>query len=143
MESYERHKKEGAVLIGIYGTPQTQALTAEADRGPDPGDLAGLRHAAAADGTKYPYIFPIAATYWSQGAAAVEFAKNQLGGSLKGKKIAYLFYDNPAGREPMPGARGPRGAWRASSSRPSRCRPRASRWAPRCSTSPSASAPTS
>ncbi len=32
---------------------------------------------------------------------------------------------------------------RASSSRPSRCRPPASRWAPRCSTSPSASAPTS
>src|SRR5512134_4056251 len=23
VESYERHKKEGAVLIGIYGTPQT------------------------------------------------------------------------------------------------------------------------
>ena len=27
VESYERHKKEGAVLIGIYGTPQTLALT--------------------------------------------------------------------------------------------------------------------
>jgi branched-chain amino acid transport system substrate-binding protein len=23
VEAYERHKKEGAVLIGIYGTPQT------------------------------------------------------------------------------------------------------------------------
>src|SRR5439155_575339 len=53
------------------------------------------------DGTRYPYIFPIAATYWSQGAAAVDFARKQLGG-LKGKKIAYIFYDNPAGREPIP-----------------------------------------
>jgi len=25
-----------------------------------------------------------------------------LGGSLKGKKIAYIFFDNPAGREPIP-----------------------------------------
>src|SRR5205823_13632942 len=57
--------------------------------------------AAAADGQRYPYIFPIAATYWSQAAAAVDFAKKQLSGGLKGKKIAYLFYDNPAGREPI------------------------------------------
>ena len=48
-----------------------------------------------------PYLFPIAASYWSQGAAAIEFAKKQLGGSLSGKKIAYLFYDNPAGKEPL------------------------------------------
>ena len=27
--------------------------------------------------------------------------KKQFGGSLKGKKIAYIFYDNPAGREPV------------------------------------------
>ena len=38
----------------------------------------------------------------SQGAAAVSFAKQQLGGDLKGKKIAYIYYDNPAGKEPMP-----------------------------------------
>src|SRR5205807_2184965 len=57
--------------------------------------------AAAADGQRYLYIFPIAATYWSQAAAAVDFAKKQLSGGLKGKKIAYLCYDNPAGREPI------------------------------------------
>src|SRR6185436_4462988 len=68
IEAYERHKKEGAVTMAVYGTP---------------------------------HIFPIAATYWSQGTAAVDFVKKQLGGSLKGKKIAYLFYDNPAGREPI------------------------------------------
>jgi branched-chain amino acid transport system substrate-binding protein len=31
----------------------------------------------------------------------VQFVKGQLG-DLHSKKIAYLFYDNPAGREPMP-----------------------------------------
>src|SRR6266571_3659245 len=77
MESYERFKSDGAVSIMIYGTSQ------------------------AANGARYPYLFPIAATYWSQGAAAVSFVKEKLGGSLAGKKIAYVFYDNPAGHEPI------------------------------------------
>jgi branched-chain amino acid transport system substrate-binding protein len=102
VESYERHKKEGAVSIALYGTPHTQALTAKLTEDKIPGTSPGFGTAAAADGKRYPYIFPIAATYWSQGAAAVKFTKDQLGGSLKGKKIAYLFFDNPAGKEPLP-----------------------------------------
>ena len=101
VEAYERHKKEGAVTMAIYGTPHIYALAAKLTEDRIPGTSPGFGSAAAADGTRYPYIFPIAATYWSQGAAAVDFAKKQLGGSLKGKKIAYLFYDNPAGREPI------------------------------------------
>ena len=101
VESYERHKKEGAVTMAVYGTPQIYALTAKLTEDRIPGTSPGFGSAAAADGTRYPYIFPIAATYWSQGAAAVDFAKKQLGGNLKGKKIAYIFYDNPAGREPI------------------------------------------
>src|SRR5947207_4791542 len=101
VEAYERHKKEGAVTMAIYGTPHIYALAAKLTEDRIPGTSPGFGSAAAADGTKYPYIFPIAATYWSQGAAAVDFAKKQLGGNLKGKKIAYLFYDNPAGREPI------------------------------------------
>jgi branched-chain amino acid transport system substrate-binding protein len=101
VESYERHKKDGAVTMAVYGTPQIYALTAKLTEDRIPGTSPGFGSAAAADGTRYPYIFPIAATYWSQGAAAVDFVKKQLGGSLKGKKIAYIFYDNPAGREPI------------------------------------------
>jgi branched-chain amino acid transport system substrate-binding protein len=102
VESYERHKKEGAVLIGLYGTPQTQALTQRLTEDKIPGTSPGFGTAASASGDRYPYLFPIAATYWSQAAGAVQFAKDRLGGSLKGKKIAYLHYDNPAGKEPMP-----------------------------------------
>jgi branched-chain amino acid transport system substrate-binding protein len=101
VESYERHKKEGAVLIGVYGTPHIYALAQKLTEDRIPGTSPGFGSAAAADGQRYPYIFPIAATYWSQGAAAVDFVKKRLGGSLKGKKIAYIFYDNPAGREPI------------------------------------------
>jgi branched-chain amino acid transport system substrate-binding protein len=102
IESYERHKKEGAVLIFVYGTPQVYALTQKLTEDRIPATSPGFGRADAADGTRYPYIFPIAATYWSQAAAAVDFAKKQLGGALKGKKLAYIFFDNPAGREPIP-----------------------------------------
>jgi branched-chain amino acid transport system substrate-binding protein len=101
VESYERHKREGAVSMHVYGTPHIYALAQKLTEDRIPGTSPGFGSAAAADGTKHPYIFPIAATYWSQGAAAVDFAKKQLGGNLKGKKIAYIFYDNPAGREPI------------------------------------------
>jgi branched-chain amino acid transport system substrate-binding protein len=101
IESYERFKQEGAVSIAVYGTPHIYALAAKLTEDRIPGTSPGFGSAAAADGTRYPYIFPIAATYWSQGTAAVDFVKKQLGGSLKGKKIAFIFYDNPAGREPI------------------------------------------
>jgi len=100
MESYERHKKEGAVSIAVYGTPHIYALAQKLTEDRIPGTSPGFGSAAAADGQRYPYIFPIAATYWSQAAAAVKYAKDQMGG-LRGKKVAYLFFDNPAGREPI------------------------------------------
>ena len=101
IEEYERHKQEGMVSTLIWGTPQAEALNPKLEADHIPGTSPGFGAAAAANGAKYPYLFPIAATYWSQAAAAVEFAKDKLGG-LKGKKIAYLYYDNPAGLVPMP-----------------------------------------
>jgi branched-chain amino acid transport system substrate-binding protein len=101
MEAHERFKKDGAVLEGIYGTPHTAALTKKLEEDKILGTSPGFGTAAAADGKRFPYIFPIAASYWSQVAAAVDFTKKQLGGNLKGKKIAYIYYDNPAGKEPL------------------------------------------
>jgi branched-chain amino acid transport system substrate-binding protein len=101
IEAHERFKKEGAVLEGIYGTPQTAALNKKLEEDKILGTSPGFGTAAAADGKRYPYTFPIAASYWSQAGAAVQFAKERLGGTLKGKKIAYIYYDNPAGKEPL------------------------------------------
>ena len=102
IEAYERHKQMGAVSYLIWGTPQALALKPRLEQDRIPGTSPGFGAAAAADGKKYPYVFPMAATYWSQGAAAIDFVKRRLGGSLKGKKIAYLYFDNPAGLEPLP-----------------------------------------
>jgi ABC-type branched-subunit amino acid transport system substrate-binding protein len=129
------------VLEGVYGTPQTAALNKKLEEDKILGTSPGFGSAAAADGKRYPYTFPIAASYWSQAGAAVAFVKEKLA-RLKGKKIAFIFYDNPAGRSRCRSSRtSPRA--RASSCAPSRCRRRASRWARRCSTSPAASSPTS
>jgi branched-chain amino acid transport system substrate-binding protein len=102
VEAYQRHKQEGAVLMTLYGTPMTVALNQRLEEDKIATTSPGFGISAAADGTRYPYLFPVAATYWSQGAAAVQFVKDKLGGNLKGKKIAYVYYDNPAGKEPLP-----------------------------------------
>lgn len=102
IEAYQTYKSEGAILISPYGTPMVYALVQKMREDKIPGTSAGFGTAAAGNGERYPYMFPIAASYWSQAAAAVQFAKDKLGGSLKGKKIAYIFYDNPAGREGLP-----------------------------------------
>jgi branched-chain amino acid transport system substrate-binding protein len=102
VEAHERFKKEGIVLESLYGTPQTLALTKKLEEDKILGTAPGFGLASSADGKRFPYLFPIAASYWSQMAGAVSFAKKQLGGNLKGKKIAYLMYDNPAGKEPLP-----------------------------------------
>ena len=102
MEAYERDKQKGAVSYMIYGTPHAQALNQKLNEDKIPGTSPGFGISASADGKRFPYLFPVAATYWSQGAAAVKFVKEKLGGDLKGKKIAYVFFDNPAGKEPIP-----------------------------------------
>jgi branched-chain amino acid transport system substrate-binding protein len=102
VEAYERQKQQGAVSMSLYGTPQVQALNQKLEEDKIPSTSPGFGISASADGKRFPYLFPVAATYWSQGAAAVKFIKDKIGGDLKGKKIAYVFYDNPAGREPVP-----------------------------------------
>ena len=89
IEEYERHKQEGMVSTLIWGTPQAEALNPQLEADHIPGTSPGFGAAAAANGAKYPYLFPVAATYWSQAGAAIQFVKDKLGGSLKGKKIAY------------------------------------------------------
>ena len=105
VEAYETMKGQGAVAMLDYGTPIVYALTPRHTADKIPGITPGFGRADAADGQRFPYIFPLAASYWSQGAAAVKFVLDQAqkaGKQPKDLKLAYVFYDNPAGREPLP-----------------------------------------
>lgn len=99
VESYELMKKEGAVSISLYGTPMTYALAPKLNEDKIPGTSPGFGPAATMDG-RWPYVFPIAATYWSQATAAVKYMVDHAGGK-RPLKVAYLYYDNPAGKEPI------------------------------------------
>ena len=100
VEAYERLKRDGAVATLDYGTPIVYALTPRHMDDKIPAITPGFGRADSTDGTVWPYIFPMAATYWSQAGAAMKYIKDQ--GAKKGTKVAHLYYDNPAGREGIP-----------------------------------------
>jgi branched-chain amino acid transport system substrate-binding protein len=100
VEAYERLKRDGAVAVLDYGTPIVYALTPRHMEDKIPAITPGFGRADSIDGTVWPYIFPMAASYWSQTGAALEYVKKQ--GARRGAKIAYLYFDNPAGREGIP-----------------------------------------
>jgi branched-chain amino acid transport system substrate-binding protein len=100
VEAYERLKRDGAVAVFDYGTQIVYALTPRHLEDKIPGLTPGFGRADATDGQRFPYLFPMAASYWSQMGAALQYLKDQ--GATKGTKIAFLFVDIPAGREPLP-----------------------------------------
>jgi branched-chain amino acid transport system substrate-binding protein len=100
VEAYERLKRDGAVAVFDYGTPIVYALTPRHMEDKIPAITPGFGRADSIDGEVWPYIFPMAASYWSQAGAAMKYIKDN--GAKKGAKVAYLYYDNPAGREGIP-----------------------------------------
>ena len=100
VEAYERLKRDGAVAVLDYGTPIVYALTPRHLEDKIPGITPGFGRADSTDGRVWPYIFPMAASYWSQAGASMEYIKQK--GATKGAKVAHLYFDNPAGREGIP-----------------------------------------
>lgn len=103
VEGFERYRKAGVVTYWANGTPVIYALTEKTTEAKIPATTPGFGRADAADGKRFPYIFPIAATYWSQAGGAIKFVLDQWAkeGKQQKPKIAYLYFDNPAGREPL------------------------------------------
>ena len=101
VEAYNRLKESGALTIGLLGTPIIAALNKQVHLDKISASVPGGA-AFAADGERWPYMFPAAATYYSQSAAAMQFITDNWKGDPKKLKVAYLYYDNPAGHEPRP-----------------------------------------
>ncbi len=100
VEAYERLKRDGVVATLDYGTPIVYALSPRHMEDRIPAITPGFGRADSLDGEVWPYIFPMAASYWSQVGGIMQYIKDK--GAKKGAKIAYLYFDNPAGREGIP-----------------------------------------
>jgi branched-chain amino acid transport system substrate-binding protein len=98
--AYEEMKRQGAVALFCGGTPIAIALNDRITNDKIPCVTPGFGIAEATDGAKYPYQFPLAASYFSQAAATLDHIANEAKG--KKVKVAFLYLDNPSGKEPLP-----------------------------------------
>lgn len=102
VEGYKKFKdRDQVVLILSYGTPITEALTPFATKDKIPLITPGFGLSDSEDGVKYPYTYVGVASYHSQMSAALAYVKEAYKGTGK-PKAAYVYYDNPAGRDPLP-----------------------------------------
>jgi branched-chain amino acid transport system substrate-binding protein len=94
-------KREGAITFDFLSTPVSRAVLprAMADGQVMLQSLVG--RGDAINGDVFKWVFPIGPTYWGQVANDIQYAKNQAGGNLKGKKIAFIYPDYPFGQEPI------------------------------------------
>lgn len=101
IEAYNRASRDGVVLVDFLSTPVARAMVNRVIDDEIVMITALHGRGDASDGTTFPYVFPLMATYWSQAAVLVDYI-NQSEGGLKGKKIAHVYIDSPFGREPIP-----------------------------------------
>ena len=101
IECYERVKNQ-AVTVDLLSTPVSRAVLPRAMKDGRVMIQALVGRGDAIDGEVFKWVFPLGPTYWGQAANIVSYYKKQSGGSLKGKKIAFLYIDYPFGQEPIP-----------------------------------------
>ena len=104
VECYERLKRPGAAAITPLSTGITYALIDRATADKIPVLSMGYGRTAGSDGTVFPYVFTLPATYWSGADIIVNYIAQNEGGydKLKGKKIALVYHDSAYGKEPIP-----------------------------------------
>jgi branched-chain amino acid transport system substrate-binding protein len=102
IEAYEQMKKQGAMIINAHSTPAALAILPRCTK--DKVILYTPLHGRgdAVIGEVFPWVFPMAASYWSKAAAIVDYIYKQEKGNLKDKKVAYVFIDTPFGHEVQP-----------------------------------------
>lgn len=101
---YERLKAKAGEAPGPIHAMSTGIAYALIDRtAHDRLPLAMVGHGvtAAVDGSVFPWAFPLVTTYQMQASAIFRFIRDRSGGSLAGRKIAYLYHDSPYGNEPI------------------------------------------
>ncbi len=104
VECYERLKRPGAAAITPLSTGITYALIERATADEIPVLSMGYGRTAGSDGTVFPYVFTLPATYWSGADIIVNYIAENEGGydALAGKDIALVYHDSAYGKEPIP-----------------------------------------
>jgi branched-chain amino acid transport system substrate-binding protein len=106
VECYERLKKQGggASMVQPLSTGITYSLIDRVAVDKIPMITIGYGRTDAADGSVFPWVFPMITTYWSQASAMIKYIAQKEGGeaNLKGKKIVHLYHDSAYGKEPIP-----------------------------------------
>ena len=103
VECYERLKRPGAAAITPLSTGITYALIERATADKIPVLSMGYGRTAGSDGTVFPYVFTLPATYWSGADIIVNYISQNEGGydKLAGKKLALVYHDSAYGKEPI------------------------------------------
>lgn len=101
IECYERMKDQ-AITVDFLSTPVAKGVLPRAMKDGKVMIQAIAGRGDAVDGEVFQWVFPLGATYWGQAANIISHFKKQSGGSLKGKKIAFLHLDHPFSYEPLP-----------------------------------------
>jgi branched-chain amino acid transport system substrate-binding protein len=98
-----RLKRPGAAAITPLSTGITYALIERATADKIPVLSMGYGRTAGADGTVFPYVFTMPASYWSGADIIVNHIAQNEGGydKLSGKKIALVYHDSAYGKEPI------------------------------------------
>jgi len=101
IECYEKLKREGVMVFDTLSTPVSRAVLPRIMKDGNILIQSLVGRGDAIDGNVFKWVFPIGPTYWGQAANDVEYIKQKSGGSLKGKKITFLYIDYPFGQEPI------------------------------------------
>jgi branched-chain amino acid transport system substrate-binding protein len=107
VECYESTKGEGengALVFQPLSTGITYQLIPKAAVDEIPVFSMGYGRTSAANGKVFPWVFNFPATYWTQATVFLQYIGEQEGGmsSLKGKKIALIYFNGAYGKEPIP-----------------------------------------
>lgn len=101
IECYERLKREGVFVFEFLSTPVANAAIPRIMKDESVLLQTFVGRGDAIDGSVFAWSFPIGPTYWGQAANDVAYIKDQMGGDLKGAKIAFTYLDYPFGQEPI------------------------------------------
>lgn len=104
VECYERMKNRGPTGNSVFQPLSTGITYSVLDRVAEdkiPMVTIGYGRTDAADGTVFPWVFPMISTYWNQASAIMNYIGEKEGGmqNLRGKKIGLLYHDSAYGAE--------------------------------------------